>query len=341
MGRGGSGIPQQDVVLSGLAIKPEHALMHIEQALVYAEALGDARVIVNGAPLTPRQRLRHGDRVLFGSKHLFRVVCPRAEGDPEVAPDWAFAQQELASGGGKSLADLEREKELALEEQRRYFEGRLASLAQPGEEGVASAEDLTPAERRRLYDDLVHATSIVREANDLAKELGYPLSFELALRLSQAALKDPGLTGLDAREVAVAIHHADSKMPRYRSIQNFERYLERLQELYQHSLETEPEEPLEISGGTQLIGVANMYLTGLQHGIGCTTSARVLTQDGRECGSLLVHVMTEPRLEGQVSAEGSVQASVVRGLAEVSPLQVVALTGGRDREHGMSRRPML
>lgn len=331
VGRGGDGVPQQDVVLSGLAIKPEHALLHIEEALVYVEAMGDARVIVNGTPLAQRLRLRHGDRVLFGSKHLFRVVCPRAEGDPELAPDWAFAQQELATGE-KSLAEMEREKEQALEEQRLYFEGRLASLSQDDSGGTAPKEELTPADRRRLYDELVSAASVTREANDLAKELCYPVSFELALRLSQAALKEPSLRGLEAREIAVAIHHTDSKLPRYRQIDSFERYLERLQELYQRSLEMEPEEPLEVSGGTQLIGVANLYLTGLQHGMACHTSARVLTQDGRECGTLLIHFMTEARLEDQINANGGLQTDAITGAGQTSPLAVRRSTSNVSRE---------
>ena len=236
--------------------------------------------------------------MLFGSQHLFRVVCPKADGDPDEAPDWAFAQQELAASG-KTEDDYEREKQRALDEQRLLFESQLMTMG-PG----ADSEDLSPQDRQRLHDQVVTAARRLREANDLCQDMNIPVSFSTVLRLSLPALMNPALRGLQAREMAVMMSHERQKLRRYKSLEAFENYLEKMKAAYQARMDGEMiQPPYLFSGSKDLIGVANVYLDNLQHGVSTRLEAAVVTQEGRITGSLVVDIEVEPALSKPVGLQ--------------------------------------
>jgi kinesin family protein 13 len=58
-----------------------------------------SRTFVNGKDVKERTLLKHGDRILWGNNHFFRINCPRLPGSeiqPEQQPvDFLSAQQEL------------------------------------------------------------------------------------------------------------------------------------------------------------------------------------------------------------------------------------------------------
>ncbi|KDR14387.1 Kinesin-like protein KIF13B [Zootermopsis nevadensis] len=71
---------EQDIQLSGLGIQPEHCVIAIEDGGLFMEPLQNARSYVNGLPVTERIPLHHGDRILWGNHHFFRVNCPKSAG---------------------------------------------------------------------------------------------------------------------------------------------------------------------------------------------------------------------------------------------------------------------
>jgi hypothetical protein len=94
------------IVLSGLSIKPQHAEVKVDAAVVTLEAMGP--VLVNGKSPEGVQPLNHQDRVQFGTNHLFIFLNPLAPNAPEGTPDeisWEFAQGELAEAKGFGASD--------------------------------------------------------------------------------------------------------------------------------------------------------------------------------------------------------------------------------------------
>lgn len=69
----------QDIQLSGIGIQEEHCILEIdrEKGELYLIPLDGAKNFVNGSVITDRTALRHGDRILFGNNHFFKVSCPR------------------------------------------------------------------------------------------------------------------------------------------------------------------------------------------------------------------------------------------------------------------------
>ena len=86
-------------------IQQEHCVLLMENGQLFIEPLGNAACFLNGSPVISRVLLYHGDRLLLGNNHFFRVNCPRLlsrtsnnggqEQPPHVQPDFNFAREEL------------------------------------------------------------------------------------------------------------------------------------------------------------------------------------------------------------------------------------------------------
>ncbi|KAI2652292.1 Kinesin-like protein KIF13B [Labeo rohita] len=64
----------QDIQLCGLAILPEHCLIEIKlETGVTLTPKRNARTCVNGAVVSTPVQLHHGDRILWGNNHFFRI----------------------------------------------------------------------------------------------------------------------------------------------------------------------------------------------------------------------------------------------------------------------------
>ncbi|XP_060077900.1 kinesin-like protein KIF13B [Ylistrum balloti] len=133
---------QQDIQLSGLGIQPEHCLVTIEVNDVFLSPLEGARTCVNGSKIVQKTRVRHGDRILWGNNHFFRLNCPKLNSpqsnEPEQPIDYNFAQQELMS---KEFSNdpiqeaiiaieqqYEEDKQEALEKQKQSYERQMQIL---------------------------------------------------------------------------------------------------------------------------------------------------------------------------------------------------------------------
>ncbi|XP_071441737.1 kinesin-like protein KIF13A [Hetaerina americana] len=138
---------EQDIQLSGLGIAPEHCILEVNDGALLMLALEGARSFVNGVPVDPGTRtvLHHGDRILWGNHHFFRVNCPKASmsgaSEPQTPAqtiDYNFAREELMLNGmgnnpiQTAIAKLERQheedKQVALEKQRQEYERQFQHL---------------------------------------------------------------------------------------------------------------------------------------------------------------------------------------------------------------------
>lgn len=147
---------QQDIVLSGLGIAKEHAVINGEDGMLYVTPILPAQTFVNGVPCTEKTLLAHGFRLALGPNHLFRVCTTHKAdggegGDPQMS--WADAQKELAL---KMDADFEKEKTAALKEQAALFEAKIQALKEQGvlldAEAKAQARREAEAEVCCLHD---------------------------------------------------------------------------------------------------------------------------------------------------------------------------------------------
>jgi len=147
--------PDNDIELRGVFVRGTHAAIHCsDEHEVMLTCVEDALVYINGEaqPNNSTSKLKHGDRVVFGNHHFFRLNIPsnvpRAKeefGGP--IKDYAFAREELEriqaekieaqlqaeheKKTNKILEELDREKAEAqsrLLEQQRLYEERLKSI---------------------------------------------------------------------------------------------------------------------------------------------------------------------------------------------------------------------
>ncbi|KZS16304.1 Kinesin-like protein [Daphnia magna] len=131
---------QPDIQLSGLGIQTEHCQLLIENGQLFMEPLGVAPCFLNGSPVIARVLLRHGDRLLWGNNHFFRVNCPRPSptSEEQVQPDFNFAREELVLKEMSNdpiqtaIARLEKQheedKQRALQRQRQEYERHFHQL---------------------------------------------------------------------------------------------------------------------------------------------------------------------------------------------------------------------
>ncbi|XP_031437271.1 kinesin-like protein KIF13B isoform X3 [Clupea harengus] len=68
----------QDIQLCGMAIQAEHCVINItSDSGVVLTPHKTARTCVNGTPITTPIQLHHGDRILWGNNHFFRINMPK------------------------------------------------------------------------------------------------------------------------------------------------------------------------------------------------------------------------------------------------------------------------
>nr|XP_057939491.1 kinesin-like protein KIF13A isoform X2 [Doryrhamphus excisus] len=159
----------QDIQLFGIGIQAQHCVLELcQDGDVTLMPIGNARTCVNGTMIDSLVHLWHGDRILWGNNHFFRINLPKrkrrdrlkeleraspresfVEVDVETASEasseqdysYEFAQMEVIMktlGNNDPMQNavqvLEKqyleEKRTALEEQRMMYERELESLRQ-------------------------------------------------------------------------------------------------------------------------------------------------------------------------------------------------------------------
>ncbi|XP_044063365.1 kinesin-like protein KIF13A isoform X11 [Siniperca chuatsi] len=181
----------QDIQLFGIGIQPEHCVLELcPDGDVTLMPIENARTCVNGTMIDSLVHLWHGDRILWGNNHFFRINLPKrkrrdrlkeldrassresfVEADVETASEasseqdysYEFAQMEVIMktlGNNDPMQNvvqvLEKqyleEKRTALEEQRMMYERELESLRQQ------LSPEKTPQHHRSSSDRLTFPT---------------------------------------------------------------------------------------------------------------------------------------------------------------------------------------
>ncbi|XP_070494506.1 kinesin-like protein KIF13A isoform X4 [Chironomus tepperi] len=139
---------QPDIQLYGLGILQEHCVISIEDGDLFMEPINNARCFVNGSCVTKKTTLHHGDRILWGNHHFFRVNCPKVSpsginmsSEPQTPAqplDYNFAREELMQHElsndpiQAAISRLEKQheedKQVALEMQRKEYERQFQQL---------------------------------------------------------------------------------------------------------------------------------------------------------------------------------------------------------------------
>ena len=170
---------EQDIRLFGLGIKSEQCKIEREEGHLLLSPLPGAKTCINGAEKTDTTRLKHGDRILWGSNNFFRVNCPSTEGERSAGLesfDWANAQEEVLMSSNNKVFDS-----MMTKLSQKYHEEKLEAQRRDGE-----AEDPDKDQRRhkefkssleRLKSGLLKASEMVRQANFLASELQRPVKY--------------------------------------------------------------------------------------------------------------------------------------------------------------------
>ncbi|XP_053690029.1 kinesin-like protein KIF13B [Sabethes cyaneus] len=147
-GRSNDTNKQPDIQLLGLGIQPEHCLITIEDGELFMDPIESARCCVNGSVVTEKTLLNHGDRILWGNHHFFRVNCPKSSisnnnmpSEPQTPAqhmDYYYAQEELMQNEFSNnpiqaaISRLEKQheedKQVALEKQRIEYEKQFQQL---------------------------------------------------------------------------------------------------------------------------------------------------------------------------------------------------------------------
>uniref|UniRef100_A0AAZ3SP93 Kinesin family member 13Bb n=1 Tax=Oncorhynchus tshawytscha TaxID=74940 RepID=A0AAZ3SP93_ONCTS len=171
----------QDIQLCGMAIHPEHCVINITaETGVVLTPHRTARTCVNGSSVTNPVQLHHGDRILWGNNHFFRINLPRhlahaggedeeggvmksflstdqlevdfdtaSDVSSEVSFGYDFAQTEvMMKGMGNNGDNITLLTLTALERQRQMYEQELQQLRKrlpPAEKHTLLPADLEPA----------------------------------------------------------------------------------------------------------------------------------------------------------------------------------------------------
>ncbi|XP_006815172.1 kinesin-like protein KIF28 [Saccoglossus kowalevskii] len=255
--------PKPDIVLSGLSIQKEHALITSQGDNFFIErAASDAKLLVNGEPVTAKEELEHHDRVMFGTSHLYVFMHPKQQkANPNKYPKvvtYEMAQEEIAQNSG---FDMSTDKK--------------------------SDEDLL------LQEDLVDMLPAVEEANAISEELDRKVKFEIVVISAKARGLTSGRT-----EVCVKMRNLDNGLEYIWPRDKFFRRKYMMQEMYQNYQEGEewqlPDEkdPFTEPPDTEVhIGSVNVYLQSIAYLIDLRETLEITDYKGKEMGILEVEAI--------------------------------------------------
>ncbi|XP_015777124.1 PREDICTED: kinesin-like protein KIF13A [Acropora digitifera] len=268
------GAHNPDIQLGGLGIMQEHCQLDIEENEVYVTPYAKTGTCVNGKLVEEKTLLKHGDRILWGNNHYFRINCPRlseSEQQVEQPVDFQFAQTELMMNEISSV--------------HFYF---LFSYF--------SRENLIQLEQKPLVlrEEVIRANALVREANQLSDEMGKETEFAVTLQVSLFIFVNYR-SGFGTR----AVHIIDNvSLFVVWSLDKLSNKIYDMRDLYNQCVEedipfSETDENLDLFFEVEchtLIGVANVFLECLLHDVNHEYAAPIISQQGEVCGRLKVEV---------------------------------------------------
>ncbi|KPJ07331.1 Kinesin-like protein KIF13A [Papilio machaon] len=255
-----------DIQLSGLGIQPQHCELVLEGGALLMVPRAGARCFLNGAPVAAPARLGHGDRILWGNHHFFRVNCPKdttaAASEPQTPAqpiDYNFARDEIMLNElsndpiQTAISRLERQHE---EDKQGKMSACTPTTAARVERWAAERDDTFRRSLGRLKADILRANALVQEANFLAEEMHRNTRFGVTLQIPPQNLSPNRKESCDK-----------ALDPFYESQENH-----------------------------NLIGVANVFLEALFHDVTLDYHTPIISQQGEVAGRLQVEIS---RVAGQ------------------------------------------
>jgi len=336
------------VSLSGGGMIKKHAVISFNRkaaggALVLRKGAGTS--FVNGQVVEEQVVLKHNDRLILGNAQAFRVVDPL---DPSAKSgaqliDWDLAQTELAEAMGTAV-NLKVEEEVAkkkaeLDEQLKAMEEKFAreneklrqELASNGKSPAANSSRLKQMDARgkaietfkakarlhvseykrdliRLEESLKKVTPLVKEANQMAMQLGRCVAFAASLvtYIPESHVDDPlspveELLTQKVTElmVQVTLHNPRTDMKRewYWQPEPFFDRIGRMREVWQKWMLEQVMMPLHVQDdpfwsapSAANLGSAYLYLAPIAYCCPCSQWIPIVNHRGQVQGELRVHL---------------------------------------------------
>lgn len=255
--------PAPDIPFSGLSILKQHALIKSNNGEISIEpASPGAKTKVNGIPLTGERVLKHFDRILFGSNHMYILVNPqnseKAEGTPDDV-DWEFAQKEIAQAKG-------------------FATGFGSGLSK---------------DQQRAQEQVLEVLPMVSEVNAISEELNKHKNFEVILISGVAQ----GESGSSETKVMVRMKNLLNNNVWLWDRGKFlnRRFL--MQDLYQRSMDGEDlskipkeEDPFWEPPEDVLIGTASVFLQSLSYALDFDDKLSITDYKGEEVATVVINV---------------------------------------------------
>ncbi|XP_028618931.1 kinesin-like protein KIF13A [Grammomys surdaster] len=329
----------QDIQLFGIGIQPEHCEIDIAaDGDITLTPKENARSCVNGTLVCSTTQLWHGDRILWGNNHFFRINLPKRK-----RRDWLKDFERETSAAEH---DLDAASEASSEPDYNYEFAQmevimktLNSNAPPTEKGpelwftslvlsfLRRRDELFRQSLAKLREQLVKANTLVREANFLAEEMSKLTDYQVTLQIPAANLSANRKRGAIVSEPAIQARRK-GKSTQVWTIEKLENKLIDMRDLYQEWKENVPEakrlygkrgDPFyEAQENHNLIGVANVFLECLFCDVKLQYAVPIISQQGEVAGRLHVEVM---RVTGtvpeRVSEDDSSENSSESGSLEV------------------------
>jgi len=251
-----------DIALNGLSIQKEHCVLTIADGEVTIKpATAGAKTKVNGVILVGERPLKHHDRLLFGSNHLYYFVHPTnkdmSEGSPATV-DWDFAQKEIAEA-----------------------------------KGFATAGSGLSKQQAQAQEQVLELLPMVSEVNAISEELDKKMIFEVIL-ISGAA---QGSMDNGTKVVVKMKNMLNNNVWTWdRGKFTNRRYI--MQELYQRFLDGDEtvknipkeEDPFWEPPEDVLIGSANVFLQSLSYALDFDDKLTITDYKGSEEGNVVINI---------------------------------------------------
>ncbi|XP_016369521.1 kinesin-like protein KIF13A [Sinocyclocheilus rhinocerous] len=297
----------QDIQLFGIGIQSEHCVLEVtsdgDVALTPAD---NARTCVNGTMVYSRVHLWHGDRILWGNNHFFRISLPkrkRRERMKEPEHD-SFVE-----------ADVETASQASSEQDYSYEFAQMEVMMKAlGNNGthltfdthifLLCLDELFRQSLSRLREQVVRANTLVREANFLSEEMHKLTDYQVTLQIPATNLSANRKRGAIVSEPAIQVRRK-GKGTQVWTIEKLENKLVDMRDHYRdwreaaqevvNRLHSKAGDPFyEAQENHNLIGVANVFLECLFHDVKLQYAVPIISQQGevssRLCGELAVTV---------------------------------------------------
>ncbi|CAN8014787.1 unnamed protein product, partial [Ixodes persulcatus] len=266
-----------DITLLGVGIQNKHAILKRNDTEVSLDrASTEARILVNGDPVTSSVTLHHNDRIVFGQTQLYVFVNPRQADRhdmtkyPEVT--YESAQEEIASKAG-----------------------------------IKFNED-DSIETALLNRDLVEVLPRIEEANAMSEELDRGVHFEVLLVAPQLLGKQLGRT-----EVFVKVRNSRNSQEFDWTKEKFMNRAFAMKEMYQNyacgeswEVEEERDPFLEDPYSEVRIGTVQVYLQPLAYMVELKEQLEIINFKGEDAGILNVEMIPCSETGREYSEEDNV-----------------------------------